>query len=55
MMGDGVIDIPSIRGMVEAAGYDGQVEVEVFSERNWWLRPKEETLAVCVDRLQTVC
>ena len=55
MMGDGVIDIPSIRGMVESAGYDGQVEVEVFSERNWWVRPKEETLAACVDRLQTVC
>jgi sugar phosphate isomerase/epimerase len=55
MMGDGVIDIPSIRSMVEAAGYDGQVEVEIFSERNWWLRPKENTLSVCVDRLQTDC
>lgn len=35
MMGDGVIDIPSIRAMVEAAGYDGMVEVEIFSDRDW--------------------
>ena len=32
MMGDGVIDIPLIRGAVEAAGYADQVEVEIFSE-----------------------
>ena len=31
MMGDGVIDIPAIRGMIEAAGYDGPIEVEIFS------------------------
>jgi sugar phosphate isomerase/epimerase len=55
MMGDGVIDIPSIRGLVEAVGYDGRIEVEIFSERNWWARSKEETLAVCGNRLQTVC
>jgi sugar phosphate isomerase/epimerase len=55
MMGDGVIDIPRIRGMVEAAGYDGPVEVEIFSAGNWWRRPAAETLAVCAERLQTVC
>ncbi len=36
MMGDGVIDIPHVRGLVEAAGYEGLVEVEIFSEANWW-------------------
>ncbi len=35
MMGDGVIDFPAIRRMVEAAGYRGIQEVEIFSE-DWW-------------------
>jgi sugar phosphate isomerase/epimerase len=55
MMGDGVIDIPSIRGLVEAAGYDGMVEVEIFSDRDWWARPSRETLNVCAARLQSLC
>lgn len=32
MMGDGVIDLPAIRGWVERAGYDGPIEVEIISE-----------------------
>ncbi len=55
MMGDGVIDIPGIRAMVESAGYDGAVEVEIFSSFDWWTRPIHETLQVCAERLQTVC
>ncbi len=55
MMGDGVIDIPRIRGMVEAAGYDGFCEVEIFSKENWWRRPPEEVLATCIARYRTVC
>lgn len=55
MMGDGVIDISQIRGMVEAAGYADQVEVEIFSDRDWWTRSADETLSVCAQRLQTVC
>ena len=55
MMGDGVIDIQSVRAMVEAAGYDKLVEVEIFSDRDWWTRPTEETLSVCAERLGTVC
>jgi len=31
MMGDGVIDLPRIRSWVEAAGYTGFQEVEIFS------------------------
>jgi sugar phosphate isomerase/epimerase len=53
MMGDGVIDIPSIRAEVEKAGYQGLVEVEIFSEQNWWKRPVEEILRVCAERLVT--
>ena len=32
MMGDGVIDIARIRGLAEAAGYRGFVEVELLLE-----------------------
>jgi len=49
MMGDGVIDIPAIRGWMERAGYAGHAEVEIFSER-WWRRPMEEVLRVCTER-----
>lgn len=35
LMGDGCIDIPRIRAMVEAAGFRGFNEVEVFSEEYW--------------------
>lgn len=54
MMGDGVIDLKSIRQLVEATGFDGLVEVEIFSERNWWTKPVEETLRVLKDRFATV-
>ena len=35
LMGDGCIDVAGIRGMVEAAGFRGLNEVEVFSEDYW--------------------
>ena len=50
MRGDGVIDIPRIRGWVEAQGYAGYSEVEVFSTGNGWQRDAEETLATCIAR-----
>ena len=54
MMGDGVIDFRAIRRMVEAAGYRGIQEVEIFSEA-WWARPGDEVLAVAMERFRTVC
>ena len=51
MMGDGVIDIRRIRGWVEAAGYDGYCEVEIFS-RDWWARPGDEVLRICAERFR---
>ncbi len=54
MMGDGVIDIPRIRGWMEAAGYDGFAEVEIFSAETWWKRPGDEVLRTCVERLAAV-
>jgi sugar phosphate isomerase/epimerase len=51
MMGDGVIDLPRIRGWVEAAGYAGFQEVEIFSELDWWKRDPDEVLHTCKARL----
>jgi sugar phosphate isomerase/epimerase len=53
MMGDGVIDLRSIRREVEAVGYDGFSEVEIFSE-NWWSKPMDEVLTTCIERHRTV-
>ena len=55
MMGDGVIDLQLIRGWMEAAGYRGAHEVEIFSERNWWKREPDEVLSFCIERHQSVC
>lgn len=53
MMGDGVIDLPALRRMVEAAGYAAYVEVELFSQRNWWQRDPDEVIGVIKERVQT--
>ena len=50
MMGDGVIDIPRIRAWVEAAGFEGYSEVEIFSADNWWKRDGGEVLDTCIAR-----
>ena len=42
MPGDGVIDLRSIRAMVEATGYNGLIDVEIFSAQNWWKREPSE-------------
>lgn len=55
MMGDGVIDLKKLRAWVEAAGYTGPVEVEIFSKLDWWQRPPAEVLDTCRERLFSVC
>jgi sugar phosphate isomerase/epimerase len=55
MMGDGVIDLRGIRRAIEAAGYHGPQEVEIFSSADWWQRPGDEVLATCLSRYETVC
>lgn len=55
MMGDGVINLKSIRAAIEMAGYQGPQEVEIFSSENWWKRPGEEVLATCAERFLTTC
>ncbi|HML12170.1 MAG TPA: sugar phosphate isomerase/epimerase family protein, partial [Xanthobacteraceae bacterium] len=53
MPGDGVIDLPAIRRMVEAAGYDGHVEVEIMSARNWWKRDPDDVVRTIIERYAT--
>ncbi|RJF92516.1 sugar phosphate isomerase/epimerase family protein [Noviherbaspirillum saxi] len=53
MMGDGVIELKKCRSWVEAAGYSGFAEVEIFSEQ-WWNRPGEMVLDTCIERHTTV-
>jgi sugar phosphate isomerase/epimerase len=41
LMGEGCIPIREIRSWVEAAGFDGFNEVEIFSDRYWAWDQKE--------------
>ncbi|WP_420970138.1 sugar phosphate isomerase/epimerase family protein [Bradyrhizobium sp. B120] len=53
MMGDGVIDIKSVRAMVEAQGFAGYSEIEIFSN-DWWSCPLDEVLRTCIERHRAV-
>jgi sugar phosphate isomerase/epimerase len=53
MMGDGVIDIPRIRALVEQAGYRGPIGVEIMSRDDWWRRDPDEVLRIAKERLGT--
>jgi len=53
MMGDGVIDIRALRAAVEAQGFGGFCEIEIFSN-DWWAKPMDEVLRRCIERHRTV-
>jgi sugar phosphate isomerase/epimerase len=53
MMGDGVIDIRSVRSAVEAQGFGGYSEIEIFSNA-WWDKPIDEVLQTCIARHRSV-
>jgi sugar phosphate isomerase/epimerase len=52
-LGDGVIDFGPISAGVTAAGYDGYVEVEIFSAEVW-AAPADHTAATVRERFATV-
>lgn len=54
MPGDGVIDLKKIRALVEATGYAGHIDVEIFSTLDWWKREPDEVLRICKERHKTV-
>jgi sugar phosphate isomerase/epimerase len=47
LMGEGCIDLRGLRGQVEAAGFDGFCEVEIFSNK-YWSMPQQEFLSQIV-------
>lgn len=49
MMGDGVIELRSLREAIDAAGYDGFIEVEIFNEAIWRM-PGDQVLALTCAR-----
>ncbi|MGX1882615.1 sugar phosphate isomerase/epimerase family protein [Streptomyces sp. NPDC055287] len=51
-LGDGVIDFRRFRELVDAAGYAGPIEVEIFNE-GLWSRDGAEVLAEVADRYVT--
>jgi sugar phosphate isomerase/epimerase len=53
MMGDGIVELRKVRAWVEAAGYAGAIEVEIFSD-HWWAYPADEVLDTCIARYNTV-
>jgi len=48
-MGDGYVDFASIGRWVTAAGYTGDIEVEIFNQEVW-NTPGDEVLAIITDR-----
>lgn len=49
MMGDGIIDLRHLRTQVDAAGYTGPIEVEIFN-RTIWDSPGDEVLQLIIQR-----
>lgn len=53
MMGDGVVDLPSIEAMMWAAGWRGALEVEIFST-TWWARDPAEVIDIAIERCRRI-
>jgi sugar phosphate isomerase/epimerase len=49
MMGDGVIELRRMREAVEAAGFAGPIEVEIFNEEVWAM-PEDDVLRLIGER-----
>jgi sugar phosphate isomerase/epimerase len=50
MPGDGHIDNRGIRQELERTGFEGPVELEIFSKDNWWQRDPDEYLKIIKQR-----
>lgn len=53
MMGDGIIDLAGFDAMMRRAGYEGPIEVEIFSDA-WASRHPAEVLDICVERCENI-
>lgn len=50
VMGDGVADVAGITRAARQAGYDGLLEIEIFSQDDLWRRPAQEVAEFCLAR-----
>ena len=53
MLGDGVIELQRLREAVDAAGYGGPIEVEIFNQQIWDT-PGDEVLARIRERFASL-
>jgi sugar phosphate isomerase/epimerase len=53
MMGDGVIDNRMLRNAVDAAGYNGPIEVEILNQKIWD-SPGDDVLTTMIERFKTL-
>lgn len=53
MMGDGIIDLRGIYSMMRDAGFNGAVEVEIFST-DWWSRDPAEVMDIAISRCRSL-
>lgn len=54
MMGDGVIEIRKIREAVDAAGYSGPIEVEIFNQK-LYDSPGDDVMRLMIERFAMTC
>jgi sugar phosphate isomerase/epimerase len=54
VMGDGLIEVRRLRAAVDATGYAGPIEVEIFNQRVWDM-PGDQTLALVKQRYLEYC
>ena len=54
MPGDGLIDNRMIRQWLEDIGFNGAVEVEIFSQSNWWKRSACDVVKTILNRYKEV-
>ncbi len=52
LMGDGVIDIAGITALMRGAGFDGRIEVEIFSN-SWWTTEQPQFVDAIIERFQS--
>ncbi|UVK48656.1 sugar phosphate isomerase/epimerase (plasmid) [Mesorhizobium sp. AR07] len=53
MMGDGIVDLPAIEGMMRRAGFRGAIEIEIFST-DWWARDPAEVMDIAIARCRRI-
>ncbi len=50
MMGEGVADVVGITGAVRRSGYQGLLEIEIFSRNDLWRRPAKDVAELCLEK-----